>query len=136
MYKKTITYTDFDGNERTETFRFNLTKAELTSMYSSISGGLDKKLQEIIDKKDIPKIMENFEFFIDKSYGEMSADGRKFVKNEEVLESFKATQAYSDIYMSLISDENEAAAFIKGILPGELRDGLENANNITALPVT
>jgi len=27
MLKKTIKYTDFDGNERTEDFYFNLTKA-------------------------------------------------------------------------------------------------------------
>ena len=29
MLKKTIAYTDYDGNERTEDFYFNLSKAEI-----------------------------------------------------------------------------------------------------------
>ena len=122
MYRKIITYTDFDGNPRTETFRFNLTKAELTKMFNEVSGGLDKKLQDMIDKKDIPKIMANFEDLLDRSYGEMSADGRRFIKSPEILQAFKDTQAYSDFYMSLITDDEEAAAFIQGIIPAELRD--------------
>ena len=32
MLKKTITYTDYNGNSRTEDFYFNLTKTELMKM--------------------------------------------------------------------------------------------------------
>lgn len=126
MYQKEITYTDFRGNERTETFFFNLTKAELTNMYNSVSGGLQQKLEEIISKKDIPKIMENFELILDKSYGVISPDGRRFMKTPELLQEFKETQAYSEFYMTLITDEAEAAAFVNGILPKELREASED----------
>ena len=34
MLKKEITYEDFDGNERTETFLFNLTDAEVLDWIS------------------------------------------------------------------------------------------------------
>lgn len=126
MYQKEITYTDFRGNKRTETFFFNLTKAELTNMYNSVSGGLQQKLEEIISKKDIPKIMENFELILDKSYGVISPDGRRFMKTPEILQEFKETQAYSEFYMTLITDEAEAAAFVNGILPKELREASED----------
>ena len=32
MLKKTITYTDYNGSERTEDFYFNLSKAEIMEM--------------------------------------------------------------------------------------------------------
>ena len=38
MFKKTITYTDFNGNERTEDFYFHLSKAELAEMDLSKAG--------------------------------------------------------------------------------------------------
>ena len=37
MLKKTIKYTDYDGNEREEDFYFNLSKAEITEMELSNS---------------------------------------------------------------------------------------------------
>ena len=122
MYRKVMTYIDFNGNERTETFRFNLTKAELTKMLTAATGGLDKKLQEIIEKRDIPKLMENFEMILDNSYGEISPDGRRFMKSAEILDAFKETQAYSDFYMLLVTNDEEAAAFINGVLPEAMRD--------------
>lgn len=122
MYQKKIKYTDFLGNQREETFYFNLTKAELTNMYNSISGGLDKLLEEIIAKKDIPRIMENFELIMDNAYGVIAPDGRRFMKSPDLLREFKETQAYSDYYMQLVTDEAEAAAFVEGILPENLRE--------------
>ena len=38
MLKKTITYIDYDDNERTEDFYFNLSKAELLEMEWSVEG--------------------------------------------------------------------------------------------------
>lgn len=40
MLKKTITYTDYNGNERKEDFYFNLNKAEIMRMEMSTRGGL------------------------------------------------------------------------------------------------
>lgn len=120
MIKKTVTYVDFDEQERTEDFYFNLTQAELTKMFNSVSGGLEKYLDQIIKTKDAPKIMENFEAILKASYGVKTNDGRGFMKSEELFESFKATQAYSDIFMELCTDAEAAAAFIKGILPKNL----------------
>jgi len=117
MLKKTMTYTDYNGVERTEDFHFNLTKAELTEMETSIAGGFQQMLQTIIDSKDVPKIMEVFKKIILKAYGEKSADGKRFIKSEEISNAFAQTEAYSDLFMELATDADAASNFINAILP-------------------
>ena len=120
MLKKLIKYTDYDGVERSENFFFNLSKAELMDMELGTVGGMRQLLQSIIDKQDIPKIIEAFKTIIFKAYGEKSADGRRFIKSKELSEAFSQTEAYSELYMSLISNAEEAAAFINGIVPADV----------------
>lgn len=117
MFKKTITYTDFDGNERTEDFYFNLTKAEVTEMELSAKGGLVKQLQKIVAEQDSKRIVEIFKDLILKAYGEKSPDGRRFVKNDEIRDSFSQSGAYSDLFMELATDAELASTFINGIVP-------------------
>lgn len=117
MLKKTITYTDFDGNQRTEDFYFNLTKAELAKMQTSVNGGLDKMIERIIAAQDQPIIMKVLEDIIRQAYGEKSLDGKTFKKSEEIYKNFEATEAYSELFMEVCSDADKAANFIKGIIP-------------------
>lgn len=117
MLKRTMEYTDFDGNQRTEDFYFNLTKAEVTEMEMSTNGGMTKMLEKIVAEQDSKRIIEAFKDLILKSYGEKSADGKRFVKNQELRDSFSQTEAYSDLFMELATDDKAAAAFVNGILP-------------------
>lgn len=117
MLKKVITYTDYDGNERTESFYFNLTKAELAEMELSTAGGMEKMIRELIDSKDQPRIVSLFKEIILKSYGIKSPDGKRFIKNKEIVEEFTQTEAYSQLFIELASDADAASAFIEGILP-------------------
>ena len=120
MLKKLIKYVDYDGRERSENFYFYMSKAELMEMELGTVGGMQNLIQLIIDKQDIPKIMEAFKMLILKAYGEKSADGRRFIKSAELSEAFSQTEAYSNLYMELISDANAAAAFINGIVPEDV----------------
>lgn len=117
MLKKTITYTDFDGNERTEDFYFNLSEAEAIKMELGKSGGLSARINQIISAQDVPEIMEVFEELIKKSYGIKSLDGREFVKSEELYRSFTQTNAYSKFFMELCTQDGAAADFINAVLP-------------------
>lgn len=117
MLKKTITYTDYDGNERTEDFYFNLTKAEVAEMEMSHTGGMEKMLRKIVAEKDSKRIVEVFKDLILRSYGEKSADGKRFIKNQELRDAFAQTEAYSVLFMELATDAEAAAAFVNGILP-------------------
>lgn len=117
MLKKTITYTDYDNNVRTEDFYFNLTKAELTEMELSTTGGMEKMLKNIVAAQDTAAIVDVFKALILKAYGEKSADGRRFVKSQELSEAFSQTEAYSELFMELATDSDKATEFVNAIVP-------------------
>lgn len=117
MLKKTITYTDYNGNERTEDFYFNLSKAEVMEMEMSTTGGMAEMIQKIVSAQDAPAIIKIFKEIILKSYGEKSPDGKRFIKSEEIARAFSQTEAYSELYMELSTDADAAAAFVRGIVP-------------------
>ena len=131
MIKKTITYTDYNGNERTEDKYFNLTKAEITKMELSIKGGLAEMIKRIVDAQDTPAIIEVFEDLIKRSYGVKTPDGKGFVKRAEDLEEFMATEAYSQLFMELATDADAAAAFVNGVVPADMakQAAIEAAKN-------
>ena len=120
MLKKTVTYVDYNGMERTEDFYFNLTKAEVAEMELSVEGGFSKMLEEIVASKDNVRIVPLFKQMVLKAYGEKSADGRRFVKSEEISQAFAQTEAYSEIFMELALNTDAAAAFVNGIMPANL----------------
>ena len=119
MLKKTITYTDYNGVERTEDFYFNLTKAEILEMELSTEGGLQRMIEKIISAQDLPALSKYFKQIILMSYGEKSPDGRRFIKNDQLKEEFSQTEAFSQLYMELATDDKLAADFINGVVPNE-----------------
>lgn len=114
MFTDTITYTDFDGNERKEKIYFNLTKAEALKLDAS---NYAEYLQSVLDSEDPEKILDAYERFIDLGYGEKSEDGRRFVKSDEILQNFKTSLIFDEFYFKLLSDPNYAVDFMVGILP-------------------
>lgn len=133
MFKDKVTYTDYNGVEREEEFFFNLNEAELFEMQNSVRGGLTEKVKKIMATKNTPEIIKLFKEIMQMSYGVKSDDGRRFIKNKEVLDEFTQTEAYSKIYMKLATDSDYAAKFINEIIPKELSD---RANGLTVLPGT
>lgn len=123
MLKKKITYTDYNGVERTEDFYFNLTKAEIMEMELSISGGLSETIQRVVEAKDSPALIKIFKDLILKAYGEKSMDGKRFVKSEEISTSFSQTEAYSNLFMELATNDEKAAEFVNGIIPADISTG-------------
>ena len=120
MIKKTITYKDYNQVERTEDFYFNLSKAEVMEMEMSTAGGMAETIQKIVDAKDAPAIIRVFKDLVLKSYGVKSDDGRRFIKSKELSDEFSQTEAYSQIFMELATDADEAAKFVNGIIPADL----------------
>ena len=120
MLKKTISYVDYEGNERTEDCYFNLTKAELTEMEMGVTGGFSEMVNRIIQAQNMPEIIKLFKGLILKSYGVKSPDGRRFIKKEELSEEFSQTEAYSILFMELATDADKASEFINGIVPADL----------------
>lgn len=119
MLKETITFTDYNGESRSEDHFFNLTEAEITKMQLGVDGGLSERLMKIKNENNIPAMMEFFEDLIRRSYGRKTSDGR-FVKKAEYYDEFESSEAYSEFFMSLISDADVADRFTKGIIPAKL----------------
>lgn len=135
MLKKTITYTDYDGLERTEEFRFNLTKAELVDMELTTAGTFSETMKRIIAEKDIIRIAKLFKELLLKSYGVKSDDGKRFIKSQELSEAFSQTEAYSELYMELLGNSEYAVKFIQQVMPKDLdQNEVVPAGNVTVLP--
>lgn len=137
MLKKTITYTDYDGVQRTEDFYFNLSKAEITEMELSMEGGMRAYIQKIIAAKSQLALVTLFKEIVMKSYGKKSPDGRLFMKNDAIRAEFEAHPAYSMIYMDLVTDEAKASAFVNGIIPADAQNvnpAMEMAATANAVP--
>ena len=132
MVVEKIKYTDFNGLEREEEFMFNLTEAEITEMELTTDGGLSDSIKKIIAAQDTPQIIKVFKMLLLKSYGEKSADGRRFVKSEKLSEEFAQTNAYSQLFMKLATDDKAAVAFINGIMPDSMQEkAAENNSGLT-----
>ena len=128
MLKKTITYTDYNGSERTEDFYFNLTKAEIMEMEMGTTGGLAEMITRIVAAQDQPAIIKIFKDMILKAYGEKSADGKRFVKSDEIAAGFAQTEAYSIMFMELATDADAAAKFVNGIVPADMAQQVSEAS--------
>ena len=128
MIKETITYTDYNGVERKEDFYFNLTKAEIMEMEMSTQGGLAEMIQRIVAAQDQPAIIKIFKELIIKAYGVKSPDGKRFIKNAEVVDNFVQTEACSQMFMKLATDADAAAKFVNGIVPADMAKQIA-ANN-------
>lgn len=130
MFKKTIEYTDFNGEKRKEDFFFNLTKAELLEMQLSTEGGLKDMLEEIVKTKDTPKLVKMFKRIIMLSYGEKTPDGKHFMKNDEIRQKFECSEAYSELFMELATNSDAAAEFVNALLPEGFQASKDELDNI------
>lgn len=127
MHKETVTYTDFDGVERTEDVYFNLSEAEILEMQLSVAGGYDKRLERIVAAKSQPEIIAEFKDMLLKAYGQKSEDGRRFIKTPALTEEFMQTPIYSQLYMKYALDDEAGAAFMNGIMPKDMIDRMAEA---------
>jgi hypothetical protein len=123
VLKKTITYKNlFTDEEITEDFFFHISKAELVELELSHPGGLSESLQNIIAAEDGKGIVDEFKNIILMAYGKRSEDGKRFVKNANVREEFESSEAYSALFMELVTNTESAIEFINGIIPQGMAD--------------
>lgn len=135
MIKETITYEDFNGNERTEDFYFHLSTAEMVEWENSLDGGLAQRIKRMIMEQDGKQILQTFKDLLFKSYGVRSDDGRRFIKSEQISKDFSETPAYNKLFMSLVTDSTKAAAFVNSIMPASLeKEVAESKPNLSVVP--
>ena len=125
MLKKTLTYKDYNEEEVTEDLFFNLSPDELIELEVSHEGGFTAALQRIVDADDSAAIIKEMKNILLMSYGKKSADGRRFIKNDTLIEEFRSSKAYSVLFLELATDAVAAAHFMNGLVPTEDIEKLE-----------
>lgn len=136
MFTDTITYTDYDGNQRTEVAYFNLSKPELIKLSYSVPGGMDKALERIVarlntgDQEVVGDMFDFFELLLTKSYGVKSEDGKRFVKSPEITEEFTQSELYSEMFMKFSTDPDYVNKFVMGVMPSDLAVEVQNNDEV------
>lgn len=120
MYRTDVTYENFDGEQVTETCYFNLTKAEMLQLQLQYPEGYQVYLQRLVDDNNRKAMIDEFKHILSMSYGERSADGRKFIKSEEISNAFMASEAYSELFIKLVSEEGYAEKFMSAVMPKDI----------------
>lgn len=130
MRKETITYTDFNGVERTKDFYFNISKSEIADMEMSAVGGYSEMLKQLVQAEDRPALSKIFKEFILKAYGIKSADGERFEKSEEISAAFSQTGAFDVLYIKLLTNTEFAIDFVNSVFPSEIQKKLSESSAI------
>lgn len=126
MLKKTIVFTDFNGDAQVEEWYFNLGKADLAEMEMATPGGMATYLKKITDNQDAQDIIDTFKMFVAKSVGKRSEDGRRHIRGPQITDEFMQSGAYEEFFMQLVTDADFAAEFINGLLPREIMAQIQN----------
>lgn len=121
MLKKTVTYEDFNGVQKTEDFYFHFNEPELMEMELGIDGGLSDMVSRISATKNSKVILATFKDLVSKAYGVKAADGVRFEKSEELSKAFREHPAYPIIFMELATNDAAAAEFVNGVLPEKIK---------------
>lgn len=117
MLKKMITYTDYNGETRTEPFYFNLTKTELMKMEATANFSED--LKRVAADPTPREIIRIIDYLVSKSYGIKSDDGKRFLKSPELSKEFMETPAYDALFDEFLADDKgeNFNKFVMGIVP-------------------
>ena len=125
MIKKTISYTDFDGNSVKEDLYFNISKAEAMKLEYTSDGRLtdfmsrvSKKASEgSLDAEEEEKIVKFIVDFVLQAYGKKSEDGRRFIKSEQIRSEFSQSAAFDAFLDELLGSEEYMKTFFSSVVP-------------------
>ena len=120
MFNREFTYTDYNGNEKKDTYWFSLEKDEMLRMELGNYGGLEHTMKKLMKEERPDKVLDILESIVLTAVGEISPDGSSFYKNDKIREAFRQTKVCHDLLFELMSDENALQKFIMGAIPAEL----------------
>lgn len=129
MLKKTITYTDFDGNEAKVDAYFNLTKTECVDLNLEFEdeGGLIGRIKKLMTEREdgeMPRkpAVDFVKLLINRSYGVRPKDNPSlFLKEDDdghpLYKKFKQSAAYDAYVYALLSGDESLDEFATNVLP-------------------
>lgn len=143
MLKKTISYKDYNDVQRTEDFYFNLDKLEILELEIQFEGGLSATIERLMETDAGAEVYNLFKDIVLKAYGKKSADGKRFMKGDDIALEFAQSPAMAELIFSFLKDANGAADFIAGLLPSQevidqvkkdFEEGMANQQGVQPAP--
>lgn len=140
MYKKTVEYVDFSGNERRKTLYFVITESNQIRMMMNememevedgnidpdkVRSGLQARINGVMDRGKGSEMLELFDWLMSYAYGEIEDDGEAFVQSLEIYEKWKNTASHNKFFTELMNDTQMMIDFTNGILPKVVWDDEE-----------
>lgn len=127
MIKKTISYHDFEGDERTDDFYFSLNEVQFARINRMFPGGLQEYTEKIAKDKNADEMFRVIDILVSEAYGERQ--GNNFVKvtpsGQKLSDFFTNTEAYDNLLMELVKDDRALINFLAGCLPSNAKSRVE-----------
>lgn len=117
MLKKKITYTDYNGMERTDNFYFNMTEREIVMLLARLGvEDLKEYANKLAESGDLKAMFSFVDDIILSSVGAKSEDGKRFVKNQKIRDDFEQSEAYNVLFMDFLQNPSSASSFASAIV--------------------
>ncbi len=116
MQKLTVQFENFDGETVSEDLYFHLNIKELQDM-EKWDVPLTQRIAKLTKTEDGKEAFDLMRDIVEAAYGERSEDGKRFVKNPEVLKNFTEGLAYDEVILKFIDGTTDLSKFIEGLLP-------------------
>lgn len=126
MFKKTITFENFNGEKVSKDFYFHMSKVELLTMAAEGNVIVDR-INRIIAANDGKAIVKEFEEFIKLSIGMRSEDGERFIKSVEAQSYLLDSPAYDELLMELCTNAEASAEFVRQLVPEKMQKEMQEA---------
>lgn len=127
MIKKTVTYTDIDGVEQSETLLFHLDDNDIIEM---LKNGKLQKLSDDLSSDDLKVKTTALENFVDRTYGfryeeekiDKKTGERRMVPRfrhatPEEIEEFHKSEEHGKLMISMYTQAGVADSFVSALLP-------------------
>lgn len=124
MIVKKIQYHDLDGDLREDDFYFSMNETQFARVNSMFPGGLQNYAIKAVKDKDPDAMFKVIDTLVREAYGERVNNG--FVKTapngQKLADFFINTEAYDNLLLELIQNEDNLMAFLTGCLNKNAQD--------------
>ncbi len=127
MFKHTIEYLDFNGNERKEDYYFHLSLTEVIRLEAELGMKIDEYSRKMAEDQNLEEMLNFIEKLLLNSYGKKTSDGKSFHKSKELREEFEHSQAYAELFEQLLTNPELAKKFGAGVA----NNGKARKNQVT-----
>ena len=124
MIVKKIQYHDLDGDLREDDFYFSMNETQFARVNAMFPGGLQNYAMKAAKDKDPDAMFKVIDMLVREAYGERVNNG--FVKTapngQKLADFFINTEAYDNLLLELMQNEDNLMAFLTGCLNKNAQD--------------